>query len=43
MEINCAPLLAHLLLNSYKEEFIQGLMKAGKNALSNNSISPTET
>ena len=44
MGTNCTPLLDDLFLYSYEAEFIQGLMKAGKkNALLNNSISPTVT
>ena len=39
----CAPLLADLFLYMYGAEFIQGLMKVrNKNALPNNSISPTK-
>ena len=39
----CAPSLADLLLYSYEAEFLQGIMKAGKNALLNNLISSTDT
>ena len=38
MVTNCAPLLADLFLYSYEADFVQGLTKAGKNALSNNQI-----
>ena len=36
MGTNCGSLLADLFLYSYEVEFIQGLVKAGKNALPNN-------
>ena len=42
MGTNCAPLLADLLLYSYEVNFVQSVIKAGKNTLPNNSISSTD-
>ena len=43
MVTNCAPLHANLFLYGYEAEFIQGLLKSGKNTLLRNSILPTGT
>ena len=35
---NCAPLLADLFLYSYEGEFVQNLLKAGKNHLAQQNL-----